>query len=207
MKGLQQCKGDLIWIAEADDLCEPEFLSCTVNAFGESTCFAFSDSAQIDENGAAISDTYSYYYQTINKQLFDGSFSMPGDEFCRTAMSVKNPVLNVSSVVWDRSALQECLEAAYSDVVSYRVAGDWRLYVDVLLQPDSFVSYISRPLNIHRRHQSSVTHSLDYHSHLNEIKSIHNYISSRIDLTSNETHSMDEYIDELVVQFGIRDAA
>ncbi len=207
MKGLKQCRGDLIWIAEADDLSDPEFLSCTVNAFGQSTRFAFSDSAQIDENGVEISNSYSYYYQTINKNLFEGSFSMPGDEFCKTAMSVKNPVLNVSSVVWDRDALYQSLEAAYSEVVSYRVAGDWRLYIDVLLQNDSFVSYVSRPLNIHRRHQSSVTHSLDYHAHLDEIKSIHSYVNSRFDLTSNETNSMDEYIDELVVQFGIKDAA
>ena len=207
MKGLELCRGELIWIAEADDLSEPEFLSCTVNSFGESTLFAFTDSAQIDENGNDISGSYSYYYKEINQQLFEGSFSMPGDEFCRSAMAVKNPVLNVSSVVWDRQSLYQCLESAYTEVISYRVAGDWRLYIDVLLQNNSFVSYISRPLNIHRRHQSSVTHSLDYHSHLDEIKSIHSYIRSRFDLSVAEVASMDEYINELVLQFGLKDAA
>ena len=207
MKGLKLCRGDLIWIAEADDLSSAEFLSCTVNSFAESTCLAFTDSAQIDEHGNEIADSYNYYYQGINDKLFEGSFSMPGDEFCKAAMSVKNPILNVSSVVWSRQALYESLDSAYSDVVSYRVAGDWRLYIDVLLKAESFVSYISRPLNIHRRHASSVTHSLDYKSHLDEVKSIHRYIKSHINLTSDESDSMDEYISELVVQFGIREAA
>lgn len=52
-RGFQYAKGDLIWIAESDDCCEPTFLENVVAEFERNSnlSFAFSRSIKIDENG------------------------------------------------------------------------------------------------------------------------------------------------------------
>jgi len=62
------------------------------------------------------------------------------------------------------------------------------------------VAYIARPLSTHRRHQASVTHSLDYATHLSEIKSVHCIISEMVESDSNRA-AQAAYIEELEEQF------
>ena len=49
------------------------------------------------------------------------------------------------------------------------MAGDWRLYPELLDQPDAAIAYVAEPLNVHRRHSASVTHRLDAERHVAEI--------------------------------------
>jgi len=69
------------------------------------------------------------------------------------------------------------------------------------MRDGSTVSYIADSLNVHRRHDESVTHSLDTDSHLQEIESIHALVSRKVDPDFEIVQSMQEYIDELRVQF------
>jgi glycosyltransferase involved in cell wall biosynthesis len=49
-KGLAECVGDYVWIAESDDVSDPAFLSETVRALEESGAqFCFTDSWQMDD--------------------------------------------------------------------------------------------------------------------------------------------------------------
>ena len=49
------------------------------------------------------------------------------------------------------------------------MAGDWRLYAEVL-SAGGDVAYVAEPLNVHRRHAASVTHRLSMPQHLAEIR-------------------------------------
>ncbi|WP_431137749.1 glycosyltransferase, partial [Psychroserpens mesophilus] len=44
--GLSLCRGSKVWIAEADDLSSPSFLSRSVASFKKDTCLSFTDYAQ-----------------------------------------------------------------------------------------------------------------------------------------------------------------
>ena len=81
--------------------------------------------------------------------------------FVHRFLSVKNLILNVSSVVWRRDALLRALTACEADLADFRMAGDWRLYLEALALPGAKVGYEAEPLNVHRRHATSVTHALD----------------------------------------------
>jgi hypothetical protein len=53
------------------------------------------------------------------------------------------------------------------------VAGDWRIYVDLLAHSQGKVAYLSAPLNRHRRHGESLTGSLSRPDMIAEIARVH----------------------------------
>jgi len=206
-KGMSLVRGDLVWIAEADDWADPDFLSASVLQHQDNTALSFTDSVQIDTDDELLAESYSYYYNEVDASLFSNSFSMPGNKFVNRAMAVKNVIMNVSSVVWSRDDLEEGLEALGDDLTSYKLVGDWRLYLQVLLTPGRDVAYVNRSLNTHRRHAESVTHALDHQKHLAEIKAMHDVV---IDSLSGDRESrdaliakMNDYQAELTKQFGL----
>jgi glycosyltransferase involved in cell wall biosynthesis len=202
-KGIALCRGEHVWIAEADDLADPGFLSRSVGCFGKDTQLSFCDSLQIDTDGKQLAESYDYYFRQVEPVLFRDSFNLSGVEFARRALGVRNVILNVSAVLWRRSALVGALDTLGKELENYRVAGDWRLYLDVLCQPGARISYIADSLNTHRRHAASVTHSLDLQSHLDEIIAIHQRARLLWQDDAELAMRMDAYIAELRVQFDL----
>jgi len=71
-------------------------------------------------------------------------------------------------VLWRRTALRRALDRCGTELDSFTMAGDWRVYAEVLSTGGS-VAYVAQPLNIHRRHAASVTHRLTPKLHLAEV--------------------------------------
>jgi lipopolysaccharide biosynthesis protein len=202
-KGLSLCRGDYVWIAEADDLADSEFLAQSIHAFDDATAMSFSDSVQIDTDGSKLADSYDYYFNVIDKALFSSSFSLAGVEFVQRALSTRNSILNVSAVLWRSAALQSALEKIGGDLESFSLVGDWRLYLEVLAQKDVKLAFINKALNIHRRHQASVTHSLDHTRHVQEIMAMHQQVRKQTGNSKELDTEFENYIEELCNQFGL----
>ena len=202
-KGLEETHGDLLWIAEADDLASDRFVCELASAFTDDTDIGFTDSKQIDSEGNLLGESYSFYYTDIDADLFRKTQSMKGEEFVRRAMTVKNSILNVSSVIWRTQALRDALETERDAVLVHRLVGDWRIYISVLLGRDAQITYLSKSLNTHRRHANSVTHALDAKRHIDEVSNIHKMLNKSIKLPMKQQRRMNEYIQELSLQFGL----
>jgi len=200
--GLLMTRGSHVWIAEADDLAKSSFLSQSIDAFKSNTRMSFCNSAQVDENDAHLADNYNYYYDQIDPTLFQKSFLMDGREFVSRGLSVKNVILNVSSVVWDRQHLSDTLQSVSKDVMQYSLVGDWRLYLASMDHADCSIAYISDSLNVHRRHANSVTHALDLQQHLDEILAMHSCALRIVDNQSVRRQQADYEI-ELRKQFNL----
>ena len=186
-------KGDYIWIAEADDLAAPELVAQIVRRMDEAgSVLGFCDSRQIDEADRHIGDSYRDYLNEIEPGSFDEAFDMEGEEFLTRYLSVKNVILNVSAAVFRRDALLEALRSVGEDLQTYRVAGDWRLYVELCAR-GAQVSYLPQVLNSHRRHRSSVTHSLKMETHLGEIARIHRLVAERVDLDESQIQKQSDH--------------
>jgi len=202
-KGLAHSRGDVLWIAEADDLAEPTFVDSMLQATSDDTALAFCNSSQIDTDGTRLAKNYDYYYNTVDKKLFSKSFQMTGPDFINQAMAIKNVIMNVSSVLWNKQALERALDNIGDEITDYKLVGDWRLYLEVLSDPKNSIAYVSEPLNVHRRHAASVTHSLDHERHLSEICAMHKVVSSVVDIDGKQEIATDAYVDELKQQFGL----
>lgn len=186
-KGVELAQGEYIWIAEADDLADPAFVSRLVEQMQlAGSVIGFTDSLLIDETSTVLGDSYKPYVNQIEQGAFDKSFDMDGREFLARYLSIKNVILNVSGVVFHRQTLLDAFNAVGDELCDYSVAGDWRLYAEICMREGSRVSYLAEPLNTHRRHKVSVTHVLKVEKHLAEIDGMHKFVASTVALNEKQ---------------------
>jgi glycosyltransferase involved in cell wall biosynthesis len=208
-KAAEAASGEFLWIAEADDLSDPEFLAKTVAmmAADPDIQLAFCDSRAVDGQGREIYNSYKGYYASVAGDALETSQVFDAATFAGTCLSVKNLLLNVSGVVWRRAALLRALANCAGDLKSFRVAGDWLLYLTAVAVPGARIAYLAEPLNTHRRHEASVTHSLAAGSHLAEIASCHAVARRNFRLEPQLVTAQNDYLGELRVQFGLSRSA
>jgi glycosyltransferase involved in cell wall biosynthesis len=201
-KAAEMAKGDFLWIAEADDLSEPSFLSdlLSIMRADPSIDMGFCDSRSIDADGAPVYASYKPYFATIEPGALTRTEIFDGSDFLQRFLSVKNTILNVSSVLWRRKALLRSLEICRSDLTQYRMAGDWRIYLECLSAPGAKIAYLATPLNVHRRHAQSVTHALKAQKHIEEVNRMHRLVRERIALSKTGEVAQRAYLDEITKQ-------
>jgi glycosyltransferase involved in cell wall biosynthesis len=198
-KAAEVATGEWIWIAEADDSSSEEFLALVMSlaASDPEVVMAFSDSRTIHVDGSAQWESYKGYYDTVEAGALARSEVFDGASFAARFLSIKNLIMNVSSVVWKRSALLAALDACGEDLKAFKMAGDWKLYLTALSAPGAKIAYEAVPLNVHRRHAGSVTHALAADKHLAEIRTCHAIARSLPAVGSKiDPEKQSKYLDE-----------
>ena len=180
--GVDRARGEFIWIAEADDSSDPNFLKETLRRLTDhpSAALCFTDSRAIDADSADVYESYKGYYREHGDTGLDQNGIFGGDEFLRRFLVGRNLILNASAVVWRADALLEVFDRLDGEETRLNCAGDWRIYIEACRLKGT-IAYESRPLNIHRRHAQSITSALDKTSHLREIEYVNNIALSLID--------------------------
>lgn len=160
---IPQLTGEFVWVAEADDLANPTFLSVLYNHLQEpKVIFAYSDSNIINSEGDVQPQGYLQYYTSdlgglpSEQKIFQYDFVMSCAAFQCKGMDIKNLIPNVSGVLFRRYGLVKVLLAISEKLGDLHIAGDWLIYIS-LLQFDGNVSFSAQKLNFHRRHDSSLT--------------------------------------------------
>ncbi len=170
-RGFQYAKGDLIWIAESDDCCEPTFLENVVAEFERNSnlSFAFSRSIKIDENGNK---------GNILQPMFASDVRLNGKEFNMKFLIWGNKVWNASSVVFRKSNALT-VNKQYMD---FRGAGDWLFWIEMAEKGD--VAVISEPLNYYRIYSKNTTNFMRMNGMEDvEDKKIYDFIISNYHLS------------------------
>ena len=68
-KGLEAATGDLIWIAEADDYCEPTLLETLAHELhDEKVVMAWCDSIMVDDAGRSLGGQYKDYFESAKQR-------------------------------------------------------------------------------------------------------------------------------------------
>lgn len=142
--GFSLAKGDLIWIAESDDIAQPTFLECLVNAMNKSNAIvAFSNSQWIDEYGHSI--------KRRTTKTWSRDFTMNGIDFVKKYLLGYNYICNASAVLFKRTALT----AVTNDYTQYKASGDRLFWIQICLQGK--VCYVAEKLNFFRQHTHKVS--------------------------------------------------
>jgi glycosyltransferase involved in cell wall biosynthesis len=141
-------KGELIWIAEADDFCDPDFLNKLVKAFDDpevvvSHCRSYDYRSE---------DNYkkNQWWNSFDKDIWEKDFVADGKDLIRKFGRFKSPVINVSSAVFRKNAL-EGLEIPSN----FKYCGDWWFWAQIFQKGK--VSFTAEPLNFYRIHENSAT--------------------------------------------------
>jgi len=152
-KGIDQAQGSYIWIAESDDACEPDFLDHLERALrlSDQIGFAYCQSRAIDEHGRSIGNAPDTLHSDTRTLSDSGVMRvLEGQDFIKKNAIYRNPIPNVSAVLFRADILKRSLEA----LEQFRFIGDWLLYLRLAVFTD--VAALSLPLNLHRYHTSSV---------------------------------------------------
>lgn len=177
-KGAELARGEFVRIAEADDLSEPGFLEVmTAATTDKSVVMAYCQSKQIDGEGNVLANTYLEYTNDISREHWLRAYRRPGIEEIRECLAVKNTIPNVSAVLFRREALIAAMRHELDTICGFRIAGDWVTYLAVLEQGD--IAFVPEPLNLHRRHSSSVTINGAKCAHLKEVLRVQRMIAER----------------------------
>lgn len=142
-KGIELAEGELVWIAESDDACSPDFLATMVKKHQAhpDAAIAFCRSQIIEENGTKGGFTCTKKFQE----------NYSGKEFVEKFLMWHNDITNASSVLFKREMAQQIS----TDYTGYRSSGD-RLFW-ILLCGKGGVAFQDTPLNYHRMHGDNTT--------------------------------------------------
>ncbi|WP_232310288.1 glycoside hydrolase family 99-like domain-containing protein [Pseudoxanthomonas mexicana] len=206
LAGVQCARGDYVWIAEADDLASPEFLETIVRAMEKSpeALMGYCQSRQIDSEGRILANDYLDYTRTLSESKWREAYVATGDEEVSAGMAVKNTIPNVSAVVFRREQLLRVLTENMDEILAFRVAGDWLVYLHLLRE--GAVVFDPRSMNSHRRHVKSVTLDTDLEQHLGEVLALQSKASTMFSLDPRVTSQATHYAGELRRQFGLVEA-
>lgn len=167
--GLSRVDSDAIWIAEADDSAQSGLLAALAERLDHDpeALFAFADSATMDNEGKIIASDSKAYTTAYDPALLTDQ-GMSTSEFFARCLVPRNSMVNASAVLWRRNALVAAFERLGSELVRWRCAGDWRLYMEACAGTGR-VQYVADPLNLHRLHKASVNGATPRYSHFAEI--------------------------------------
>ena len=175
-KGIEQARGQFVWIAEGDDFCETDFLRQLLPFFRDpEVALAFSDSIAIDENGNPI-EGYRAYYEPLDSTHWKMDHLVPGEAEIGFGLGVKNTIPNTSAAVFRREFISPGI---LENIASMRFSGDWFFHVQLV--KGRKIGFRSLPLNFHRRHGATLTRSFNSEAGrrqllLDEAQQVHEFV-------------------------------
>ena len=151
-KGLRAARGDLIWVAESDDWCSPNFLETLVPFFAnQAVQLAYATTRFMNEDGSEQVWSMAEYLSDLGPDRWQTSFVMTAPQIVREGFAERNIIPNVSSAVFRRLDRLEVLE---NDIWrSMRTCGDWVFYLNqirgglIAFSPDAQNFYRQHPAN------------------------------------------------------------
>lgn len=124
-KGHAMARGDIIWICESDDFCEPNFVERAISAFRDpSVMLAFGRIQFADSEGRYIPGL-DHYREEAEPGIWGQSVVRPAARWFKGGFGVKNVIANVGGSLWRRTSLPD---EVWEEASSYKVMGDWFLY-------------------------------------------------------------------------------
>lgn len=150
MKGVSLSRGKYVWIAEADDLAEPDFLETCVGLAEKyadvSVCYA--GSFLIDAAGKVEHRDPNHWGRRKKK----GYACFSGKRFAEYNLYWKNYIINASGVIFRREYAENLTRSSF---LSMKYCGDWLFWFEMALQGS--VVEVYRQLNYFRQHQQKAT--------------------------------------------------
>ena len=147
--GVESSSGDLIWICESDDFCEPDFVEKLYGEFADmSVMIAFGRITYVDGAGN-YKDGMDAYREGAEPGIWGRRLARPAAAWFAGGFGVNNVIANVGGCLFRRVNIRP---AIWSEAKTYRVAGDWFLYLQIaaggqiVWRPDA-VSYFRRHEN------------------------------------------------------------
>lgn len=190
-RGVREASGDLVWIAEADDVAEPRFLERLVERFSRpDVVLAFTQSRVLDESGNTTRPDMRAHTDGVDPERWSKDYVEAGAREVIDVLVYRNTIPNVSACVFTRAALLGALDG----LERFRYCGDWYLYCRLLR--GGSVAFVAEALNGFRRHSASVTRSRGREpAYLQELIEIKRYLVEAFPVHARQLADFARFID------------
>lgn len=195
--GMTAADSEFVWIAEADDLSNKNFLAEMMKAFDDPrVVVSYAESKVINSMGLVILPSFRKSRDKEGTGHFSKSYVRNGEDEIREIMAVRCTIPNVSGVVFRRTS--EILR--YMDeALKFEQVGDWYLYAKLLEKGK--ISYNRKSLNKFRVHKGSATKR--GREHLKEVEWMHEYFRKNFKLPEVTLKRMDSESERIRAKYGI----
>lgn len=150
MKGISLSRGKYIWIAEADDSAEPDFLETCVGLAEQhtDTAICYAGSFLIDSADKIIHQNPNHWKKCEKKRFscFDGKL------FAEYNLYWKNYIINASGAIFNRTYASQLSQSPF---LSMKYCGDWLFWFEMSMQ--GRVIEVYKQLNYFRQHAHKAT--------------------------------------------------
>ena len=151
-RGVEQSDSELVWIAESDDYCDPNFLEELVPYFmDEAVQLAYSRSVFVDHAGRPSGFAFENYLAELSPVHWKGSYVATAHDEVSRYLGRKNTIPNVSSAIFRKPDLAPLLQD--DSWLSMKICGDWIFYLHVL--KGGKVAFSADTSNYFRFHDSN----------------------------------------------------
>ncbi|MBP2566437.1 glycosyltransferase involved in cell wall biosynthesis/ubiquinone/menaquinone biosynthesis C-methylase UbiE [Agrobacterium tumefaciens] len=151
-KGHSQAKGDLVWICESDDFCEPTFIERTISTFRDpSVMLAFGRTQFVNGQGDYFAGL-DQYREESEPGIWDARTVRPAAEWFRGGFGVKNVIANVGGSLWRRFDVPN---EVWEEARSFKIMGDWYLYS--VIAAGGQIAYEPSGVSYFRIHESNTS--------------------------------------------------
>jgi len=153
-KGHSLAKGDLVWICESDDFCEPTFVERMINAFRDPSVMMTFGRIQFANSEGEYFTGLDHYREDSEPGIWETRTTRPAAEWFRGAFGVKNVIANVGGSLWRRFEISEQI---WEEARSYKIMGDWYLYS--VIAGGGQIAYEPSAVSYFRIHDSNTSGS------------------------------------------------
>lgn len=123
--GHSQASGDIVWICESDDFCEPTFVERAIRAFRDPSVMLSFGSVQYANTAGAFVEGLDDYREECEPGIWDRAIVRPASEWFCNGFGVKNAIPNVGGSLWRRFPISE---KVWIEASKFKIMGDWFLY-------------------------------------------------------------------------------
>lgn len=189
-KAFQSATGDFLWLAEADDLSDPNFLAAIMAKFAQDreVIISFSNSVAVNSRDKVL--TYDFQNRSVNKlknTRFSSDFILGGEEIAKREFAINCLIPNVSAVVF-RLSTKIPFRDYLKKSAEFTQCGDWYFYLQLLKHGP--LAYSRPALNFFRIHDHSVTASSKKSTQLlKEVQTLHALVAKEYSLSSEILHA------------------
>ena len=155
-KGIRLAQGDVIWIAEGDDTCDPNFIQILLPYFDDPMVnIAGAKTEIIDEHGTLKENALSPYLNMAFPGKFEKSYIKDGFEEINEQLGAMCTLVNASGLLIRKQSFGDTLSTAQS----FKMCGDWLIYLECL--KGGKIAYDINTRNYFRRHSASQVHKVE----------------------------------------------
>lgn len=153
-KGVEAIDGEIVWICESDDFCEPDFVEKLVPKFADdSVQMAFGRILEVDTDGA-VNYFLDTYRENSEAGIWGKPLVRPAADWFAHGFGINNVIANVGGCLFRRSPVPLHV---WEEAATYRVVGDWYLYLQIA--SGGQIAWEPEAVSYFRRHGTNTSSS------------------------------------------------